>query len=152
MRAINRLVFINLFIYEAVFQQSFEKLDFKQDFPFGESKTQDRIEQEPEDVFKTFFPKKKTFDAKQRVVFFPGRFMAVFFFIYIYKQSTLSKRPKICKIKQGFAGVLCPQKSEALRVASEFSDYLQSFCCDLEQNVPMPAMGFEPTPPKRLVP
>ena len=29
MRAINRLVFINLFIYEAVFQQSFEKLDFK---------------------------------------------------------------------------------------------------------------------------
>ena len=29
MTAINRLVFINLFIYEAVFQQSFEKLDFK---------------------------------------------------------------------------------------------------------------------------
>ena len=29
MGAINRLVFINLFIYEAVFQQSFEKLDFK---------------------------------------------------------------------------------------------------------------------------
>ena len=152
MRAINELVFINLFIYEAVFQQSFEKLHFKQDFPFGELKTQDRIEQEPEDVFKTFFPKKKkTFDAKQRVVFFPGRFMAVFF-TYIYKQSTLSKRPKICKIKQGFAVVLCPQKSEALRVASEFSDYLQSFCCDLEQNVPMAAMGFEATPPKRLVP
>ena len=39
MTAINRLVFINLFIYEAVFQQSFEKLDFKLDFPFGESKT-----------------------------------------------------------------------------------------------------------------
>ena len=39
LRAINRLVDINLFIYEAVFQQSFEKLDFKQDFPFGESKT-----------------------------------------------------------------------------------------------------------------
>ena len=29
MTAINRLVFINQFIYEAVFQQSFEKLDFK---------------------------------------------------------------------------------------------------------------------------
>ena len=29
MTAINRLVFINLFIYEAVFKQSFEKLDFK---------------------------------------------------------------------------------------------------------------------------
>ena len=29
LRAINRLVDINLFIYEAVFQQSFEKLDFK---------------------------------------------------------------------------------------------------------------------------
>ena len=83
MRAINRLVFINLFIYEAEFQQLFEKLDFKQDFPFGESKTQDRIEQEPEDVFKTFYQKKKTFDAKQRAVFFPGRFMAVFLFIYI---------------------------------------------------------------------
>ena len=51
MRAINRLVFINLFIYEAVFQQSFEKLDFKQDFPFGKSKTQDRTEQEQEGVF-----------------------------------------------------------------------------------------------------
>ena len=152
MRAINRLVFINLFIYEAVFQQSFEKLDFKQDFPFGESKTQDRIEKEPEDVFKTFFQKKKKRSMPSSVsVFFPGRFMAVFF-IYIYKQSTLSKRPKICKIKQGSAGVLCPQKSEALRVASEFSDYLQSFCCDLEQNVPMAAMGLEPTPPKRLVP
>ena len=29
LRAISRLVFINLFIYEAVFQQSFEKLHFK---------------------------------------------------------------------------------------------------------------------------
>ena len=151
MRAINRLVFINLFIYEAVFQQSFEKLDFKQDFPFGESKTQDRIEREPEDVFKTFFPKKKNVRCQVACSLFP-RTIYGGFFIYIYKQSTLSKRPKICKIKQGFAGVLCPQKSEALRVASEFSDYLQSFCCDLEQNVPMAAMGFEPTPPKRLVP
>ena len=57
MRAINRLVFINLFIYEAVFQQSFEKLDFKWDFPFGKSKTRDRFQQKPEDAFKTFFPK-----------------------------------------------------------------------------------------------
>ena len=152
MRAINRLVFINLFIYEAVFQQSFEKLDFKQDFPFGESKTQDRIEQQPEDVFKTFFPKKKTRSMPSSVQSFSQDDLWRVFFIYIYKQSTLSKRPKICKIKQGFAGVLCPQKSEALRVASEFSDYLQSFCCDLEQNVPMAAMGLEPTPPKRLVP
>ena len=29
MTATNRLVFINLFIYEAVLKQSFEKLDFK---------------------------------------------------------------------------------------------------------------------------
>ena len=150
MRAINRLVFINLFIYEAVFQQSFEKLDFKQDFPFGESKTQDKIEQEPEDVSKTFFPK-KNIRCQVACSLFPRTIYGIFY-IYIYKQSTLSKRPKICKIKQGFAGVLCPQKSEALRVASEFSDYLQSFCCDLEQNVPIAAMGFEPTPPKRLVP
>ena len=152
MRAINRLVFINLFIYEAVFKQSFEKLDFKQDFPFGESKTQDRIEQEPEDVFKTFFPKKKNVRCRVACSLFPRTIYGGFLYIYIYNQSTLSKRPKICKIKQGFAGVLCPQKSEALCVASEFSDYLQSFCCDLEQNVPMAAMGFEPTPPKRLVP
>ena len=46
----------------------------------------------------------------------------------------------------------CPLESESLRVAYELSDYLLIFCCNLEQNVRMAAVGFEPTPPKRLVP
>ena len=54
--------------------------------------------------------------------------------------------------KRRFCYIGCPLKSESLRVAYEFSDYLLIFCCNLEQNVRMAAVGFEPTPPKRLVP
>ena len=54
--------------------------------------------------------------------------------------------------KRRFCYIGCPLKSESLRVAYGFSDYLLIFCCNLEQNVRMAAVGFEPTPPKRLVP
>ena len=54
--------------------------------------------------------------------------------------------------KRRFCYIGRPLKSESLRVAYEFSDYLLIFCCNVEQNVRMAAVGFEPTPPKRLVP
>ena len=46
--------------------------------------------------------------------------------------------------KRRFCYIGCPLKSESLRVAYEFSDYLLIFCCNLEQNVQLQRWDSNP--------
>ena len=64
MRAINRLVFINLFIYEAVFRISINSRLKSETFHSGSRKRRIELNKSRKVFLKPFFQKKKTFNAK----------------------------------------------------------------------------------------
>ena len=86
MRAINRLVFINLFFYKAVFRIS--------TFHSGNRKRRIELNKSRKVFLKPFFQKKKNIQCQVACSLFPRKIHGGFF---LYKLSTLTNARNVAK-------------------------------------------------------